>query len=62
MFGMYKTFSNNLDSKGFGLFISKNQVEAMDGSITVESKLDVGSTFKIFISLTQKQFGSWMMI
>jgi signal transduction histidine kinase len=50
MFGMYKTFSNNLDSKGFGLFISKNQVEAMDGSITVESKLDVGSTFKIFIS------------
>ena len=50
IFGMYKTFSDNQDSRGIGLFISKNQIEAMGGSITVESKLNVGSTFKIFMT------------
>jgi len=49
IFGMYKTFSNNVDSKGIGLFITKNQVDAMGGSITVESELGVGTTFKIYI-------------
>lgn len=49
IFGMYKTFSNNPDSKGIGLFITKNQIEAMGGSITVESELDMGTTFKIYI-------------
>ena len=49
IFGMYKTFSNNPTSKGVGLFITKNQVEAMGGSIKVESKLNEGTTFKIEI-------------
>ena len=49
LFGMYKTFSNNKDSRGIGLFITKNQIEAMGGSITVESELNVGTTFKIYI-------------
>ncbi|MBP4142552.1 PAS domain S-box protein [Flavobacterium sp. P4023] len=49
VFGMYKTFTDNLDSKGIGLFITKNQVDAMGGTITVESKLNIGSTFKIYI-------------
>ncbi|MCO6163056.1 PAS domain S-box protein [Flavobacterium sp. NRK F7] len=49
IFGMYKTFSKYTDSKGIGLFITKNQVEAMGGTITVESKLDEGTTFKIYI-------------
>lgn len=48
LFGMYKTFSNNKDSRGIGLFITKNQIEAMGGSITVESELNVGTTFKIY--------------
>nr|WP_315251932.1 PAS domain S-box protein [uncultured Flavobacterium sp.] len=49
IFGMYKTFSNDPSSKGVGLFITKNQIEAMGGSITVESKPNAGTTFKIEI-------------
>ncbi|NHN24249.1 PAS domain S-box protein [Flavobacterium jejuense] len=49
IFGMYKTFSANNDSKGIGLFITKYQIEAMGGSITVESELNIGTTFKIYI-------------
>jgi PAS domain S-box-containing protein len=48
IFGMYKTFSNNPDAKGIGLFITKNQVDAMGGSITLESIPNVGSKFKIY--------------
>ncbi|WP_264564246.1 PAS domain S-box protein [Flavobacterium sp. N3904] len=49
IFGMYKTFSNNPNSKGVGLFITKNQIEAMGGTITVESEPNIGTTFKIEI-------------
>ena len=48
IFGMYKTFSDNKDSRGIGLFITKNQIEAMGGNITVESEPNVGTTFKIY--------------
>jgi signal transduction histidine kinase len=49
IFGMYKTFSNNPDARGIGLFITKNQIDAMGGTITVDSEPNVGSTFKIYI-------------
>ena len=49
IFGMYKTFSNNPDSRGIGLFITKNQIVAMGGDITVESEPNVGTKFKIYI-------------
>ena len=45
IFGMYKTFHSNPDAVGIGLFITRNQVEALGGSITVESKPSKGSTF-----------------
>lgn len=48
LFGMYKTFHNNANARGLGLFITKNQIEAMNGKIEVESKENVGSTFKIY--------------
>ncbi|APU67985.1 MAG: PAS domain-containing sensor histidine kinase [Bacteroidota bacterium] len=48
MFGMYKTFhQNNPEAKGIGLFITKNQVEALGGTISVSSTIDIGTTFKI---------------
>ncbi|MFY0481376.1 PAS domain S-box protein [Flavobacterium sp. PLA-1-15] len=48
IFGMYKTFHDNPDAKGVGLFITKNQIDAMGGQITVDSELNEGSTFKIY--------------
>ena len=46
---MYKTFHDNKESKGIGLFISKRQIEAMGGKIEVESVINKGTTFKIYL-------------
>ena len=48
LFGMYKTFHKNQNSRGIGLFITKNQVEAMGGKIEVFSEVNKGTTFKIY--------------
>ncbi|GLB52618.1 histidine kinase [Neptunitalea chrysea] len=50
LFGMYKTFHVNKDSRGIGLFLTKNQVEAMGGKIEVESEVNKGSIFKVYLS------------
>ncbi len=50
IFGMYKTFHNNKDARGLGLYIIKNQLEAMDGSISVSSEADKGSTFNVYFN------------
>lgn len=47
MFGMYKTFHSHPEANGIGLFITKNQVEAMGGNISVTSTVNIGTTFKI---------------
>ena len=47
LFGMYKTFHDNPDARGIGLYITKNQVEAMNGKITVSSNPGKGTTFNI---------------
>jgi len=48
LFGMYKTFHKHPDSRGIGLFITKNQVEAMGGRVEVQSEIDKGITFKVY--------------
>ncbi|HSM62563.1 MAG TPA: PAS domain S-box protein, partial [Gillisia sp.] len=48
IFGMYKTFHKNKDSRGIGLFITKNQIESLGGKIELESEVDKGTTFKIY--------------
>lgn len=50
IFGMYKTFHNNKDARGIGLYMTKNQIEAMNGKITVESEINKGTTFKLFFN------------
>lgn len=50
VFGMYQTFHGNKDALGFGLFITKNQVEAMNGKIEIDSQVDRGTTFTIYFN------------
>jgi PAS domain S-box-containing protein len=45
MFGMYKRFHRHKDARGLGLFITKNHIEVMGGTIDVKSEVNVGSTF-----------------
>lgn len=47
MFKIRKIFHKHPDAKGFGLFMTKTQIEAMGGKIWVESKPKVGSTFYV---------------
>ena len=47
LFGLNKTFHNHAEAKGFGLFITKTQVEAMGGTISAESEVNKGTTFTI---------------
>lgn len=49
IFGMYKTFHGNEDAVGLGLFMSKNHVEALGGTIDVESQPGEGSIFKVVL-------------
>jgi light-regulated signal transduction histidine kinase (bacteriophytochrome) len=50
IFGLRKTFHRHAEAKGLGLFITKTQIEAMGGSINVESEENKGSTFKIIFN------------
>lgn len=49
LFGLYKTFHSHEDARGVGLFITKNQVEAMGGKIEVTSEVNKGTTFSIYL-------------
>ncbi|WP_170218311.1 sensor histidine kinase [Flagellimonas lutaonensis] len=55
IFGMFKTFHRHKDAKGIGLFITKNQVEAMGGKITVESEPNLGTSFILTFDLAKKK-------
>lgn len=49
IFGISTSFKDKNDDGSAGLFITKNQVEAIGGRIEVESTIEKGSTFKIFL-------------
>ncbi len=55
MFGFYNTFHERKDSKGVGLFITKTQIEAMGGSISVESEVDKRTIFKVVFNKAPAQ-------
>lgn len=54
LFGMYKKFHKREDSRGIGLFITKNQIESMGGKIEVESEVNKGTTFSIYFKTIKK--------
>jgi len=45
IFKLNKTFHSHPESRGIGLFMIKNQIEAMGGMIGVESEVNNGTTF-----------------
>ncbi|WP_396632472.1 PAS domain S-box protein [Maribacter sp. R86514] len=49
LFGLNKVFHRHPDAKGVGLFLTKTQVEAMGGTITANSEVNVGTTFTIIL-------------
>lgn len=53
LFGMYRTFHEHEDSRGIGLFITKNQIEAMGGRVSVESKVNHGTSFVVTLNLDE---------
>jgi signal transduction histidine kinase len=55
IFGLYQRFSSNPEGKGIGLYLVHSQVTALGGKITVESELEVGTTFLIKIPLKHGQ-------
>ncbi len=47
IFKLRKTFHRHPESRGIGLFMIKNQIEAMGGDISISSQENVGATFTI---------------
>jgi PAS domain S-box-containing protein len=47
VFGLYQRFHDYPDSKGLGLYLVKSQVEAMGGTISIESTVNKGTTFTL---------------
>lgn len=54
LFKLHNTFHDHPDSRGIGLFITRNQVEAMGGLIEVESQVNVGTTFSVFLRKSEE--------
>ena len=47
IFGLYQRFHNNPDSKGIGLYLVHSQITTLGGKITVNSQVNVGTTFTL---------------
>jgi PAS domain S-box-containing protein len=45
LFGLYQRFHQNIEGKGLGLFLIKSQMEALNGTIELESTVNVGTEF-----------------
>ncbi|WP_026464395.1 PAS domain-containing sensor histidine kinase [Adhaeribacter aquaticus] len=49
VFNLYKRFHNKQEGRGIGLFLTKTHIEAMGGTIEVESQKGIGTTFKFYL-------------
>jgi len=55
VFNLYKRFHFHVEGKGLGLYLIRTQVEALGGSISLQSKLNEGSTFTIDLKNVENQ-------
>lgn len=51
IFGLYQRMHTHVEGKGLGLYFVKTQIEAMNGSIEIESIISQGSIFKVCLPL-----------
>jgi ligand-binding sensor domain-containing protein/signal transduction histidine kinase len=51
LFTLYKRFHPHIEGKGMGLYLVKTQVSALNGKIEVESTVDSGTTFRIYLKV-----------
>jgi PAS domain S-box-containing protein len=49
IFTLYKRFHYHTEGKGMGMYLIKSQVDALDGKIRIESKVNEGTTVEIFL-------------
>jgi len=49
LFGFYKRFHTHVEGKGLGLHLVKKQVELLGGRVEVQSVVNEGTIFKIFL-------------
>ncbi len=49
IFNIYKRFHSHVEGKGLGLYLVKTQITSLGGRIEVESKLNVGTNFFIYL-------------
>jgi signal transduction histidine kinase len=49
LFKLYRRFHDHVDGKGMGLYLVKTQVEMLGGKIEVESQVDQGTRFHIYL-------------
>lgn len=47
IFGLYKKFHNHVEGKGMGLYMVRSQIEILGGSISVNSELSRGTSFRV---------------
>ncbi|WP_026463841.1 ATP-binding protein [Adhaeribacter aquaticus] len=52
LFGLYRTFHEHKQAKGLGLYLTKIQIESLGGQVSVQSELNVGTTFTITFPMT----------
>jgi len=53
IFNLYQRFHHHIEGKGMGLFLVKTQIEALGGSIEIESEVNKGTTFRIYLPLKE---------
>ena len=51
LFGFYKRFNTSIDGKGLGLYMTKNQIETMGGTIEVTSGVGIGTSFIVSLPI-----------
>jgi PAS domain S-box-containing protein len=51
LFGLYKRFHDHVEGKGMGLYMVKRHVQILGGEISITSKVNKGTTFKIIFNI-----------